>query len=132
MPDWLSPPARRKWLRLAPVLARSGLLTELDGDALARYCEAMVQYQQAKRYVDSLLEGADNDAGYQSRLLIRTASGNVIQNPAISLMKHASQEADRLGKQFGLSPSARAGLSISPVAKPSEQKSKKKKPFNVA
>ena len=132
MPEWLSPPARRKWMRLAPVLARSGLLTELDGDTFARYCEAMVQYEQAKRYIDSLLKETGNDAEYQSRLLIRTVNGNVIQNPAISLMKNASVEADRLGKQFGLSPSARAGLSISPVAKPSEQKSKKKKPFNVA
>lgn len=131
MPEWLSPPARRIWLRVAPVLARTGLLTELDGNTLARYCEAEAQYIQAKRYVDSLIKGT-GDSVYESRLLIRTRNGNVIQNPAISLMKNASAEADRLGKQFGMSPSARAGLSISPVAKPAKQGSRKKSPFNVA
>ena len=37
-PDHLSEPARDKWVELAPILARNGLLTECDLDALALYC----------------------------------------------------------------------------------------------
>lgn len=131
IPEFLSLPARRRWLKLAPILMRRGLLTEMDGDALGRYCEAMVMYVEAKKYVDALIKVSPGEE-YQSRLLVRTTNGNVIQNPAISLMKNAGKEADNLGKQFGLTPSARSGLTILPVAKPSTQKGKKKSPFKVA
>lgn len=40
MPAWLVPEAKRRWRRLAPELAWLGLLTVIDGDALATCCQA--------------------------------------------------------------------------------------------
>ena len=36
-PEHLSEPAREKWLELAPMLERNGLLTECDLDTLANW-----------------------------------------------------------------------------------------------
>ena len=52
-PRWLSDEAKREWKRLAPRLHAVGLLTEVDGLALAMLCEAFAQYMAAKTVVDS-------------------------------------------------------------------------------
>src|SRR5262245_41506 len=46
-PDWLPQDARAEWDRLAPMLARNGLLTEMDIDALVAYCEAWCRWKDA-------------------------------------------------------------------------------------
>ena len=45
-PGWRTTPGL-EWQRLAPMLARLGVLTETDADALAAYCEAWVTWKQA-------------------------------------------------------------------------------------
>src|SRR2546421_647039 len=46
-PSWLDATGRAKWRELKPQLDRLGLLTEIDGDALAAYCSAWSRYQAA-------------------------------------------------------------------------------------
>lgn len=45
-PTWLSPEARVVWDQLAPVLLKNGLLTELDGEALAHLCIVAVMFRE--------------------------------------------------------------------------------------
>jgi phage terminase small subunit len=48
-PTYLAKNARRVWDRLEPELDRLGLLTVVDGDAFAAYCEAVAQFEWATR-----------------------------------------------------------------------------------
>ena len=48
-PEWLDPAAKAKWRALVPELERLGLLTRLDGDALAAYCQAWAEVREATR-----------------------------------------------------------------------------------
>lgn len=130
MPDWLSAQGRREWMRLTPILAQHGLLTRLDGNTLGTYCEAVAQYLSAKKYCDAIVQAGDENDDFGSRLLIKTRNGNVIQNPAFSIMNRALEQMNKIGQKFGMSPSDRAGLSISPVAKPASDK--KITPFKIA
>lgn len=46
-PEWLSDAARAHWERLAPMMARAGVLKESDRDLLATYCTVFAQYVEA-------------------------------------------------------------------------------------
>lgn len=46
-PDWLQPAAREEWDKLATELARLGLLSVLDANALAGYCVLLSQVRKA-------------------------------------------------------------------------------------
>src|SRR6186713_2758454 len=47
-PDWIDAAARHEWRRLVPGLARAGVITELDVDALAAYCSTVADWKQAR------------------------------------------------------------------------------------
>lgn len=48
-PAWLTAEAKREWRRVAPELERLGLLTCVDGAALASYCQSYARYVQADK-----------------------------------------------------------------------------------
>lgn len=116
MPEWLSVEAKKEWNRLVLVLNKYNLLTDLDRNSLGLYCQTFADYKEALKYCE---KGA----------LIKTKNGNIIQNPAVSLKNRVLQILQRLGAEFGLSPSARAGMSI-PKAK--SRPTKKAAPFKIA
>jgi len=99
-PRWLSDEARREWKRIAPRLHRLGLLTELDGLALAMLCETLAQYVAAKEIVER--EG----------LLAVSDKGNSYQNPATGLMTQARGELLKWAREFGMTPSARSRIVV--------------------
>ena len=99
-PRWLSDEAKREWKRLAPRLHAVGLLTEVDGLALAMLCEAFAQYMAAKTVVDS--EG----------LLLVSEKGNSYQHPAAGLMTQARGELLKWAREFGMTPSARTRIVV--------------------
>ena len=45
VPDWLSVQGRKEWGRLAPMLERTGVLTEADAESLAEMCEAKAAFK---------------------------------------------------------------------------------------
>lgn len=47
-PAWLKGKAREKWETLAPHLKQLGLLTALDLDQLAAYCESWAEFRHAR------------------------------------------------------------------------------------
>ena len=47
MPTWVTGTAAAEWRRLAPLLARMGVLTEADRDVLGMYCTMLAEYQLA-------------------------------------------------------------------------------------
>ena len=99
-PRWLSDEAKREWKRIAPRLHAVGLLTEVDGLALAMLCEAFAQYMAAKTVVDG--EG----------LLLVSEKGNSYQHPAAGLMTQARGELLKWAREFGMTPSARTRIVV--------------------
>ena len=47
MPTWVTGTAAVEWRRLAPLLARMGVLTEADREVLGMYCTMLAEYQLA-------------------------------------------------------------------------------------
>jgi len=101
----LTKDAHRMWRRLVPLLDTMGVLGKTDANALARYCETWVLWVQAK---DWLVENG-------TTFPVRNADGKVIDVkafPQVAMVTKFESALSRLEQQFGLTPSARAGLSV--------------------
>jgi P27 family predicted phage terminase small subunit len=103
-PDFLNEHGKLEWVRLAPELYRLGLLTSVDLNPLAAYCQAFGRWLQAER---ALAEMKDRPA---NGLVIKTTSGNAIQNPLVGTANKAARDMMRYASEFGLTPAARARL----------------------
>lgn len=97
--------ALEEWKRITPILARLGLMSDLDLVALAMYCDAVRTWREAQALLEC--EG----------LVIETTNGNVIQNPLLGIRNTAIETARKLLVQFGMSPSSRASVTVSEKTK---------------
>ena len=97
-PAELYPAAKRIWRRTVREMP-AGMITAVDADALACYCEAVVRYRQTT----SLLA--------RSAPLIRgTRAGDLIANPLDRVTRGWADQIRLFARELGLTPSARAGL----------------------
>lgn len=94
-PSHLSDSAKAEWKRISPLLTREGLLTHLDGAALALYCEACGLWVEAKQKVA------------ETSLVVTTEKGNVIQNPYVGIANKAAKQMLEILVEFGMTPSSR-------------------------
>ena len=83
--------AKKIWNRLAPILAKNGLLTEADIDSLALLC-------QTRAYLIEIHEKINKEDSL---------------NENNSKQRYYTQQFRLLAHDFGLSPRGRVGLSIS-------------------
>lgn len=95
-PDHLDADALEVWTATLNQLRAMRLVTPADADALAAYCEAVVQRRRA--YV-ILQKGGP---------LVKGQRGTMVRNPAAQAWRDAATTAHRLSLEFGLTPSARA------------------------
>lgn len=118
LPGDLSPPphvqgiALDKWNEVAPKLAAIGLLTPNDLETLARYC---LYFEQFVKYAEQIRRGLDV-------LVIRDKDGKVkyVQStPAATMFVKLGQSMLRIEQEFGLTPSARAGMNVNNAPKES-------------
>ena len=100
-PGWLAEIGRAKWGECIEILSRTpGLLTKLDGDFLALYCEAFEEFIEARNQIE--IEGAT----------CKSENGGHYQHPAVGRKNKAIERMRRFGALFGMSPSDRVGLNI--------------------
>lgn len=99
-PGYLSPQALTHWDRLVAVTSEARTLTEADGDALAMLCLAFEEYRTADIIV--------RDEGE----ICRSEKGGMYQHPAVGIRNTAWKKIVTMLKQFGLTPSARAGMKL--------------------
>jgi P27 family predicted phage terminase small subunit len=78
-----------------------GLISKIDRDAMASYCDAWQRYHDARDAMDSVV--------------IHGAHGPSV-HPSIRIMKDAQAEIKHWCREFGMTPSARAALPRSPPA----------------
>lgn len=102
-PPHLSADAKGEWDRVCEELSTLGLLTGLDRAALAAYCQAYGRWVQA----ETALSKIKNDA---YGLIIKTTSGNMIQNPMVGVANKAMADMMRYAVEFGMTPSARTRI----------------------
>lgn len=100
-PDWLSDVGRAKWDERVEILQKTkGLITKLDGDFLALYCEAFEEFTESRQQIKD--EGAT----------CTSAKGGMYQHPAVGRKNNAINRMRIFGALFGMSPSDRVGLNI--------------------
>jgi P27 family predicted phage terminase small subunit len=104
-PEWLEAEAKTEWKRIAPMLLRLGLLTEVDGVALAAYCQAYARWAQAEQYLTVQGLTAEANSGWKQQ-----AAEVPIALKYLAVVKGFCAE-------FGLTPSARARMALPGQAK---------------
>jgi P27 family predicted phage terminase small subunit len=105
-PEWLDDAARIEWHRVAPELARLGLLTQVDLAALASYCQAWAEFQAATELIQK--EGRHF-----------TSKGRKYPHPAVAHQRSAWKAIGEFSARFGFSPSSRSKLTI--AGRPSDE-----------
>ena len=113
-PGHLNDIAKEEHERMSEVLYNLGLLTEIDGTALAAYCEAYSVWVEACTVRNEL--GAD-------WMTETTVNGNTIQRPIVGIINQARKAMKDFLVEFGMTPASRSKVS----AKKSEDK---KNPFS--
>lgn len=98
MPAGLDRFGRAAWKRTAPMLARMGVLTQADGDVLALYCDAYSQWRRSSAALQRIEPTAP-----EFRKLAVTA-------------EKARDQMRLLAGEFGLTPSSRSRMHITPQA----------------
>ena len=99
-PSYLNDEAKREWRRLVGPLYDAGLLTAIDQNALAVYCDTVALWIEATRQVN------------KTGLVGKTKNGNLIQNPYLNIANRAKRDALRFMQEFGLTPSSRARIIV--------------------
>lgn len=108
-PAWLHRDARGPWNQTIKMAEEMGILTKMDGRAVALMCNALVEYVIAADEVDRLglvLE----DTRYDKE-------GNIIgttykANPALQTRADSWRRVNLMLQQFGMTPSSRAKLKV--------------------
>lgn len=101
-PNWIDDIAKAKWAELSPELTRLGLLTSIDGDALAAYCQAFAEFQLATETLQTESRFFSTDKGY------------LAPHPAVSQQRSAWETMKSFAAMFGLNPSSRSRLKVMP------------------
>lgn len=95
-PSWLDELAKAEWARIAPMLARNGLLTEMDLDALTAYCQAWCMWKTASEHIKTF------------GMIIKAPNGFPMPSPYIPIANKAMVQIKALLTEFGMTPSSRS------------------------
>lgn len=107
-PAYLQGDAVVEWRRLAPVLFRLGLLTEIDGDALAQYCQLWARWREAERELA------------KTGMVIKGGKGFPVLSPYLGIAHRTLIELRAMLVQFGMTPAARARVKTDPGPAPDD------------
>jgi P27 family predicted phage terminase small subunit len=108
-PKWLDDVAAMIWDEtIAELIETPGLLTEVDGPALALYCDSWRQYHEY-----------DEEIRKEGNTIISLTAG-MKANPLLSRRDAAKADAIKIGALFGLNPSARASMKLQPTVEEDE------------
>ena len=97
-PGWMVKEAREKWIELAGILVRRGVLTATDCDRLADYCVSYARWRKAERTLKARGE------------VVLHSNGVTGLNHWLRVAEGALARMDRAGTVLGLSPVDRQRL----------------------
>ena len=119
-PGHLCTEAKAEWQRVSKVLHAIGVLTTLDRAALAVYCQAWGRWVRAEVALEKM---AANDLVTRA-LLMRTKSGNTIQNPLVGTANKAMGAVMKAASELGMTPSVRSRIEINDGSKISSKQAR--------
>ena len=104
-PAWLKGNARSEWKRLVEMTDRMGILTKVDGNALARYCRLWQRWRMAEDFIE--------EHGDQYPVKSRNGKDTVGFRifPSAKIASILCVELRRLECEFGLTPASRTRIS---------------------
>ena len=107
MPDGLSALAREEWKTIVPQLEVLGILSRIDGKALAAYCQTYSRWILAERDIDRL------GLMIEEHIVLgdQEIGTNYKRNPAIAISNEALKLMKSFLIEFGMTPSSRARAS---------------------
>jgi len=100
-PKMLTGIALEEWDRITKLLAEAGCIAELDRTLLAAYCIEWAKFAKA-----------NGQLRLCKSMLARTTKGSKQAHPLLGISNRAFANLLRICGEFGLSPAARARLSI--------------------
>ncbi|MNB98316.1 Phage terminase, small subunit [compost metagenome] len=104
-PTWLkSIVARKEFKRISSELQEINLISNLDVDLLAMYCQAYAQYQQVISEMDGQPLSVTKYDKYERPYLV--------ENPLIKIQLKYSDEMKKIASQMGLSINSRLKLTV--------------------
>lgn len=96
-PRGLDKESREEWKRVTTELKALGIIAEFDRSMLIALCQSWSDYV---RFRETVLK----------KEIYKTDGGYIQQHPAVILAGKALDKYIKLAKEFGMSPSSRAGL----------------------
>jgi len=123
-PSFLTAEAKKEWKRIIDDLVALGVVQKIDRGELAVYCQAWADWKFAREKIAELQE-----KGYVEN----TPSGYKQISSWMQVANRAEERMRSAGNSFGLNPSTRSRLSMTPAPQgelfPNEQKDKAAKYF---
>lgn len=99
LPDGVSDEVATVWEYTVAQLAAMHCVSPADRDPLLAYCEAVVTHRRASRMLA------------RSNVIAKAAKGDgVVKNPLVQVQRDAAILIRILGREFGLTPSARSDM----------------------
>jgi len=108
-PAWLDKEAKRMWKDLAPELERLGLLTIIDGAALAAACQRWSTWVSCEKIIQ--------EQGYSMEIERFDKQGNSLgfyeqQRPEVSIGRQSLADFRAFCAEFGMTPASRSRISV--------------------
>ena len=106
-PTWLGMEARAVWKRMVPELRRMGVLTVIDGEALAAFCQTYARWRRAEAFLEK----------HGDVYPLRDENGRVRymqQFPQVAIARSLLLVLKTFYQEFGMTPSARTRIEIEP------------------
>jgi phage terminase small subunit len=122
-PAFIKGAGRREWKRITGELFTLGLLTPIDRSALAGYCIAFGQLEEAeqelarmkKSYREMMRLKKKNPSmkvNLSNGMVSITSNGNVIMEPLLSVRKQALEMMHKFSVEFGMTPASRSRIEV--------------------
>lgn len=108
-PSWLDKEAKREWKRVAPELERLGLLTVVDGAALAAYCQAYSMWVAAQKAINEYYK---QHGKLTYTYVNKGGAANEVPIPEIAIAEKAMKQIKAFCTEFGLTPSSRGRMHL--------------------
>lgn len=96
MPRWMDEVAKREWKRIVPLLYETGILAEIDGSMLARYCVTHALSLKVYDQMQKLPEGGE------------------ARNKMTRVFLGLTEALLRIACQFGMTPLSRRNVKVLP------------------
>jgi len=107
-PTFIDDHAKQAWKQLIPQLEQMGVLSKIDKNALIRYCQTWSRWRNCAEFI--------NEHGETYPLKDNNGNIKCLQQwPQVGIYNKLSDSLLRLEAHFGLTPSARASITVKPA-----------------